>query len=193
MENKNKVLLTVIGALTFIAVLVGATFAYFSATSTTNSVNVTTSNLNLNVEANGAATHVTNIKPTTWDDETLANNDDNVDIAKIPFKVTGTSSVQGTYTVNLKTSIALNDSLTGGDVSDIKYRLFDSEGEEIGTEGSFAASTDVNILEDITIDGSGAILDEYVLYVYISDNSAEQNKLQDIDFTISLGGSAQQL
>ncbi len=193
MENKNKVLLTVIGALTFIAVLVGATFAYFSATSTTNSVNVTTSNLNLNVEANGSATHVTNIKPTTWDDETLANNDTNADIAKIPFKVTGTSSVQGTYTVNLKTSIALNDSLTGGDVSDIKYRLFDSEGEEIGTEGSFAASTDVNILEDITIDGSGAILDEYVLYVYISDNSAEQNKLQDVDFTISLGGSAQQL
>lgn len=193
MENKNKILLTVIGALTFVAVLVGTTFAYFSATSTTNSVNVTTSNLNLNVEADGAATHVTNIKPTTWDGATLANNDDNVDIAKIPFKVTGTSSVQGTYTVNLKTSIALNDSLTGGDVSDIKYRLFDSEGEEIGTEGSFAASTDVNILEDITIDGSGAILDEYVLYVYISDNSAEQNKLQDVDFTISLGGSAQQL
>lgn len=193
MENKNKILLTVIGALTFVAVLVGTTFAYFSATSTTNSVNVTTSNLNLNVEADGAATHVTNIKPTTWDSETLANNDDNVDIAKIPFRVTGTSSVQGTYNVNLKTSIALNDSLTGGDVSDIKYRLFDSEGEEIGTEGSFAASTDVDILENISIAGTGDILDEYVLYVYIEDSSAEQNKLQDVDFTISLGGSAQQL
>lgn len=191
MENKNsKVLLTVIGVLTFLAALIGATFAYFSATSTTNEVKVTTSNLNLNVEANGAATHVTNIKPTTWNADT---KDTNPDVAKIPFKVTGTSSVAGTYTVNLKTNIVLNNELNGGSESDIKYRLFDSSGTEIGTEGSFQATTDVDILEDIAITANSTILDEYTLYVYIENNTeAEQNKLQDIDFTISLGGSAQQ-
>jgi predicted ribosomally synthesized peptide with SipW-like signal peptide len=201
-ERKNKVLLTVIGVLTFIAALVGATFAYFSATSTTKEpVKVTTSNLNLSVNADGEALHVTNIKPTTWNDTALTS-DDNPDIVKIPFTVEGTSNVAGTYLVNMKTSIALNttEGLTGGEVSDIKYRIYKrtdtTVGAQVGDEGSFAAATDVNIISNVTFDGTtngGAIADEYVMFVYIANNTNEQqDQLQAVDFTISLGGSASQ-
>ena len=206
MERENgrgKIALTVIGAATLLIALAGATFAYFSATSTTTTQTITTSSLNLTVAADGEATHVSGIKPTTWVSTTDAET--NNDIAIIPFKVTGSSSTNGTYTVNLSTNIVLNSGtvveqqdgeavpLTGGDVSDIKYRLFTKEGTEIGSEKSFSATTNEDIVTNGTITADVPLNDEYILYVYIeNDESNPQNKLQGIDFTITLGGSASQ-
>ena len=79
-NGKGKIALTVIGAATLLTALVGATFAYFSATSTTTTQTVTTANLNLSITADGDATHVTNIKPTTWSD-TMSDNTTNADIS----------------------------------------------------------------------------------------------------------------
>lgn len=201
-ENvKGKIALTVIGVATLLTALVGATFAYFSATSTTTAQTVTTANLNLSITADGAATHVTNIKPTTWSD-TMSDNTTNADIARIPFKVTGTSSTNGKYTVNMQTSIALNNgtvveqeggeavALNGGEISDIKYRLYKKDGTAVGNEQSFAATTDVDIVTNAAITANVALTDEYILYVYINNTGKAQNKLQGIDFTITLGGSA---
>ena len=36
------------------------------------------------------------------------------------------------------------------------------------------------------------LIDTYVLYVYVKDSGDDQNKLQDIDFTITLNGKATQ-
>lgn len=196
-ENmKGKIALTVIGAATLLVALAGATFAYFSATSVTEERTVTTSNLNLNVAINGSSAHVTNIKPTTWTSLDAAAT--NADISKIPFKVTGESSTNGTYVVNMQTSIALNPgtdadgkALVGGEVGDIKYRLYKGDQEVIG-ETAFTASTNVDIVTNGAITAGTALNDEYMLYVYIKDNSGDQNKLQAIDFTITLGGSASQ-
>ena len=206
MERENgrgRIALTVIGAATLLIALAGATFAYFSATSTTTTQTITTSSLNLTVAADGEATHVSGIKPTTWVSNTDAKT--NNDIAIIPFKVTGSSSTDGTYTVNLSTNIVLNSGtvveeqgqagvpLTGGDVSDIKYRLFTKEGTELGSEKSFSATTNEDIVTNGTITADVPLNDEYILYVYIeNDESNPQNKLQGIDFTITLGGSASQ-
>jgi len=202
-ERNNKVLLTVVGVLTLIASLVGATFAFFSATSTTETpVNITTSNLNLSVNADGEALKVSGIKPTTWNDdvlEDLANVGTegyvaNPDIAVIPFVVEGTSNLPGTYVVNMTTSFV--STLTTDDVSDIKYRIYERNdttvGNQVGTEGSFAAPTDADILTNVSFT-AGDITDEYVMFVYIeNDTQNDQNKLQEVDFTISLGGSATQ-
>ncbi len=202
-ENmKGKIALTVIGAATLLVALAGATFAYFSATSTTETKTITTSNLNLTVAANGDATHVSNIKPTAW--TSAADTATNEDIAVIPFKVTGTSSTNGTYVINMQTDITLNAGtvvetqggeaveLSGGSVSDVKYRLY-KDGQEIIGETAFSASTNVDIVTNGTITADVALNDEYVLYVYIlNDEENPQNKLQGIDFTITLGGSAAQ-
>jgi len=202
-DMKGRVTLTVIGAATLLVALAGATFAYFSATSTTTTQQVTTSNLNLNVAANGDATHVTNIKPTTWDESVMENNISNEDVVQIPFKVTGTSSIDGTYAVDLETVISLNAGtvvenqggeaveLKGGDVSDIKYRLYDGDEEIIG-ETAFEATTKHQILKDKPIIANQQLIDTYVLYVYVKDSGDDQNKLQDIDFTITLNGKATQ-
>lgn len=201
-ENmKGKIALTVIGAATLLVALAGATFAYFSATSTTETKTITTSNLNLTVAANGAATHVSNIKPTTFTSASDAESND--DIAIIPFKVTGTSSTNGTYVVNMQTNIALNNGtvvetqggeaveLKGGEVADVKYRLYKNGAEIIG-ETAFEVTTNEDIVTNGIITANEALDDEYVLYVYIKDSNKDQNKLQGIDFTITLGGSAVQ-
>lgn len=200
-NTKGKIALTVIGAATLLVALAGATFAYFSATSTTETKTITTSNLNLTVAANGAATHVSNIKPTKWTSvDAVASNED---IAVIPFKVTGTSSTNGTYVVNMQTDITLNPStvvetqggqavgLKGGEVADVKYRLY-KNGKEIIGETAFEAATNKDIVTNGVITANNALNDEYVLYVYIKDNDSDQNKLQGINFTITLGGSAVQ-
>ena len=201
-NRKSRIVLTVVGAATLLTALVGATFAWFSATSTTATQQVTTSSLNLTVAANGDATHVSEIKPTAWS-ATMSENESNADIAKIPFKVTGTSSTNGTYTINMQTGITLNAgtvveeqgkdpvALTGGSAADIKYRLY-KDGAQVGVEGSFSETTNVNIVTDGAITADVALNDEYVLYVYIQNKDEAQNKLQNVDFTITLGGSATQ-
>jgi len=203
-ENmKGKITLTVIGAATLLVTLAGATFAYFSATSTTTEQTVTTQKLNLNVAADGNATHVTNIKPTTWNATDMSENIGNEDIVQIPFKVTGISSVDGTYKVNLQTAIDLSsekvvvnqgqeaEALNGGVVGDVKYRLYDGDRELIG-ETAFEASTNHVILENMPITAEQQLLDTYVLYVYVKDSGSDQNLLQGIDFTITLAGIATQ-
>ena len=211
-ENmKGKIALTVIGAATLLAALAGATFAYFSATSTTATREITTANLNLKVAIDGEAAKIENIKPTKWTSATAAAS--NADIAVIPFTVSGDSSTNGAYTINMQTSVTLNDGtvveqqpadgdeavqvpLKGGEISDIKYRLFDSTGAELITETAFDAdengAINVDIITNGTITANETLDDSYTLYVYIKDSDGDQNKLQDIDFTITLGGSASQ-
>lgn len=207
-NRKGKIALTVIGAATLLVAMTGATFAYFSATSKTTTQTVTTSSLNLTVSYNGEDSNVKNIKPTTWaadaEGKVAEANTTNKDIIKFPFKVTGESSSAGTYKVNLQTSIALNNgtvveeqgqdpvSLTGGEISDIKYRLYKADGTPVGAEQSFAETTNTDIISNGAITANVALDDQYVLYIYISKTEQPQNKLQGINFTVTLGGSASQ-
>lgn len=198
-DMKGKIVLTVIGAATLLVALAGATFAYFSASDQATAQTVTTSNMNLNVAITDASVaNIKNIKPTTWTDDFASNKD----ITAIPFVVSGTSSADGVYNVNMQTAINLKTTqqapdgstvnLTGGNVSDIKYRLY-KDGAPVGEEGSFAATTNVDIVTNGQITANSALSDSYVLYVYIkNDTKTEQNQLQEVEFTITLGGSATQ-
>lgn len=191
-DSKNKVLLTVVIAITLLVALVGATFAYFSATSTSAEQTVTTSSMNLLVSVQGS-THITDIAPTTFDYATV---NDNKNVAKIPFTVTGSSSQAGTYTINLNNNIQLKDTLadgtalTGGKLSDLKYQLYTADGQQVLGETDYTtASFDLISNHSIV---AGDIDDSYVLYVYIKEATEDQNKFQQNDFTITLSGSAKQ-
>ena len=76
--------------------------------------------------------------------------------------------------------------------------MYKADGSEVLGEQSFAATTNVDIITNgsITIpEGATTVSlnDEYILYVYIKNNPGKaQNKLQEVNFTISLGGSASQ-
>ena len=94
--NGNKALLLVIGAATFITAMVGATFAYFSATSTSAEKTVTTATSNLVVTATNNS--VKNIRPTTWNE---TNKDTDTEIVKMTVSVDGTSTASGRYSLTM--------------------------------------------------------------------------------------------
>ena len=132
-KNNNKVVLTIIGLAILVVATIGATFAYFSATSKTVNQNVTTGELK--VATTSTVANNTNLKPT----DVMDNNDSNADIAKITLSVdtTGTSITTGTYDIQLTTTgIELKDQidsssteggkidLVGGKLEDVKWALY---------------------------------------------------------------------
>ena len=188
LDDRTKKILTILWAITLIVALIGATFGYFSATDKTDPQIITTQNLGVSLTIEGA-TNVDNIKPTTWDTN-LANNDTNEDIVKIPFKIKSTSRVNGTYTINMSTNITENALLNGGSASDIKYKLY-KDNTEIKT-GSFTTGDFNEEIANGTISKDSDLNDEYMLYIYIENKDETQNKLQNIQFSITLSGNASQ-
>lgn len=219
MENKsNKILLTVIGAATLLVALVGATFAYFSATSESKDQTITTgsSSITLTAEHNKVA----NIKPTTFnktkadadaeankdltDDDTLVNTSD---VVRIKLNVSSDGNTKGTYDVTMKEpifSLNADATKTGGAISDIKYALYEeNDGEMSLVDGyavtgnsikSFTGSTDADnitntdLLTNVSYDG--AFSRTYYLYVWIENKNAKQDKLQDISFNLDFAADA---
>ena len=190
MEQRDKTILTILGALTLLVALLGATFAYFSATSQSEPQIITTSSLSLNVSIKGE-THIENIKPTTWTSKAAAES--NSDIAKIPFYVTANAGVKATYDIKMGANVPSNSLLTGGSASDIKYKLFKNGENTIVKEGNLNSNFSDNIVVASPIEEGKILNDEYILYIYIENKNVEQNSLQDIDISISLTGTADQV
>ena len=218
--NKHKVLLTVIGAGTLLIALAGATFAYFSATSTTVEREITTSSMDLQVTADTGTTHIENIKPTTWDASDMSKNVGNSDIAKVAFKVTSSSTTAGTYSIDMTAPrLALNSgtvveqengqavALTGGSLDQVMYKVYKVNGStytavdgaagELSSladagDGNYATTvTPIQIIKNAPI--SSTLNDQYVIFVYIeNDEEHPQNKLQGLNFDITVEGSASQ-
>lgn len=190
MDKKNKTILTVLSVLTLLVALLGATFAYYSATSKSEPQIITTSSLSLSINIDGSI-NVDNIKPTNW--VSLASAQTNKDITRIPFTVSSPAGVKAVYSVNMDTVIPSNSELTGGDASDIKYKLF-KDGETTPLkEGSFSSNFNEQIITNSEIALNTPLNDKYVLYVYIENENAEQNTLQNISFSINLTGRADQV
>lgn len=188
-DNKTKRILTILWIITLFVAIIGATFGYFSATSKTDPQIITTQSLSVSLSIEGSS-NVDNIKPTTWDATTMANNESNDDIVKIPFKAISSSRINGTYAVNMSTNITENNLLNGGSASDIKYKLY-KDNVEIKS-GNFNTG-DFNVeIANGTISKDSDLNDNYKLYVYIENKDEKQNKLQDIEFSITLSGSANQ-
>ena len=190
MDNKNKTTLTVLAILTLLVALFGATFAYFSATSKSKPQVITTSSLSISVTLKNS-THIANIKPTTW--TSLVAAESNEDISKIPFTVTAPAGVKAVYSIKMETTIPTNTTLTGGDPTDFKYKLFKVGESTPIKEGSLSSNFSENIITNAPINKDVILNDEYILYVYIENKQELQNSLQNINFSIKLLGNADQV
>ncbi len=188
-RNANKVLLTVIAIAVLIVATVGATFAYFSATGGTVTQNVKTGELK--VSATSTVADNVSIKPTTWVDAETADED--ADIAKVGLTVVtdGTTITTGKYDIKLTTTGLTADDLDttkeGGSLADVKWALYDAEGE-VNT-GDFTSGNLTN--EVINVDKIsipvGTNTDTYTLYIWIEDTtSAKQDQLQGLNITAKL-------
>lgn len=188
-RNGNKVLLTVIAIAVLIVATVGATFAYFSATGGTVTQNVKTGELK--VSATSTVADNVSIKPTTW--TSAADADEDADIAKVGLTVVtdGTTITTGKYDIKLTTTGLTADDLDttkeGGSLADVKWALYDAEGEV--NSGNFTAGNLINEVINVNKISipAGNNTDTYTLYIWIEDTTtAKQDQLQGLDITAKL-------
>lgn len=190
MENKNNVLLTVIGVATLLVVLVGASFAYFTATGTVTAEDVSTGELKITSAL--AATSQKDIKPTTFSTSTA---DSNVDVAKFTFTVngTGTTVTGATYKIQLLgATTGVGEVADKGTATDVEYALY----KGTAADGTMVSTGSFDTINSATIVGSDYALaastaDTYTLYVYIKETNSNQDNLQKVTISATMNALAQ--
>ena len=192
-KNSNSILLTVIGVATLLVALIGATFAYFTASSTSSNQNVEAGKLTISTVL--GATSQNNIIPTTWDNSTMANNLSNDNIAKFTYTVdsTGTTVRGSVYDLKLTgavTTTTVNNGVTsqGGDESEVLFKLV--KDSSVVAQGNYSEiKAGKNILTGQTIPVNGASV-EYTLCVYIEESGENQDKLQGATVSATMDANA---
>jgi len=200
-DQKKNYTITIIGIVTLVIATIGSTFAYFSSVSNTTAQSVKTGQLKL--DATSSKLNAESIRPTTWS-SVIANNVANRDIAQIMLSVNtfGTTVDNATYDIYLTTSeISLNsdNGLEGGSLSDIKWKLVNSNNEIINSgdfsNGGYTKETKITS-NPITVEGnveSGeASTQTYILFIYIEDSGEEQDQLQDLTISATMSAKAGQ-
>ena len=198
MENrKSNILLTVIGVATLLVALVGASFAYFSATSSEISQKVKTGALKISV----ATTEINQapIKPVkTSEIDTMTKKLAHADVVKLPIEVNTTgTTIESEYTMYLTTSgINAVDAVAedlGGSKEDIKWELVrDGETNPILTGDFKAGDATKTALHAgrlaVPSQGEGENktyggVENYTLLIYIEDSANVQDRLQGLNIT----------
>ena len=193
-KNSNSIVLTVIGVATLLVALVGATFAYFSASSTSDPESVQSGHLTISSSLDEADEK--DIVPTEWS-ETMSENDDNINIAKFQYTVNGSGTtvrdavydvkLTGTVSLASKVENGVTASDQGGEESDVLYKLV--SGESVVAEGNYSQiKTGKQILTGKTLNISGN--DTYTLYVFIDETNTNQDKLQGANVSATMEATA---
>ena len=193
-DNKNNILLTVLGVCTLLVAVVGASFAFFSAQSTAPVQNVKTGKLQITSSLSKPEEAEYSIKPTNFAAATAKDNDD---VAKLTFTVdgTGTTVDDATYSIHLTGTATLGagGEGAGGAVKDVEYALFKGDSNSISGDpvasGDFSQiSGDTVIKTDLPLSASS---ETYTLCVYIKETSSNQDKLQSRSITATMWATAQ--
>ncbi len=198
-NSGNKILLAVIGATTFLTAMVGATFAYFSATHTSEKQEITTATASLNVTTTN--NNVKDIRPIVWND-VEKEKDTNKEVVKIEVIVTGNSTADGQYSLYLnEPEITLNEINVSdnddGSVDDFKWSAYTKEGTKLKDPTSFTGKKTKEGSTGVLIPNSEhnsytkkynanvPINDTYYIYVWAENSAKEQNKLQGVNFNVT--------
>ena len=205
-NNKNNVLLTVIGVCTLLVALVGASFAYFTATSTpTADQNVQTGELK--IAASLSRDLSTLIKPTNY---TQATAETNNDVAKLTLSVdgTGTTVTDAKYYMTMVGSVlksngdAIDTTEGKGTINEIKWVLLDTTTAEIANAsviasgdystmsadlpGMLVKNADSAYLAELT----GTTAHNYTLLIYIEETGKNQDNLSNVKISASMTAKA---
>ena len=194
MENNGKgIFYGVIGVATLIVAIIGATFAYFTASATNDTTiqgNAATVGLNLTVEkvSNGDKGLVPQLESTLSSamkgvDATANSGDDscvdaNGNTVCQVYKVT----VGNTGTAEAK----LNGTLTldGAGLTNLKWSIVDNWTDNPTAQG---AKSDNKLAENVTISGSGS--EEYYVVIWINETSSAQGDTGNFTGTVSFNAA----
>ncbi len=189
-NNKKKIIYSSLIVIIILLIISGITYAWFSARGETESQQITTAKVDLVVEVNPDATHIKDIKPTTWSED-IEENNNNTDIVQIPINVINNSTIDVKYNLKLATeNLSLNDNveLPGGSLSDIKYVLYRLDGENRkAKKGNFENLSEEQFIMKVKHINKDET-HHYVLYVYIEETDGIQNSLQGLNFNIIVNG-----
>ncbi len=210
-KRRNSILLAIIGAATLLVAMIGATFAYFSATHTVTQKNITTGELKIQVQSKEITQE--NIVPTTFDGSTLTKTaiDADKNIVQLPFTVTTTgTSIDAYYNIYLTTTsngklegLVTEDVQDNGVPSDLNWLLVkkDSENAETytvadakGSGGTFGGDMLNHKLntDPIKITASEGKDEYYILLIWIKENNEPQNNLQELTLNATVKVEANQ-
>ena len=187
--NRN-IIFSVVAVLLLVIVVAGATYAYFSATASTDVQTVTTGSLTMGF-TNGDIVRADGLAP-------IADSEIKTKAAELDFSVTNTGTEHMNLTISL-TDIVIPDALK--DV-DFRWGLYNKDtgvGLSFGIFKDIGTATSMVIYRDTIID---AVLDEnepditnnYTLRVWIHDDGALQNYMQGQTFSakVTVDGEAVQ-
>ena len=203
MENKrNNTILTFVAVATLLVAVVGASFAYFSATGTGDTQNVASGELKVAVTS-GSVTGAS-IKPVADTVTSVADLYASSDVVKLPVNVTTTgTTVAADYDISMTwagVELDTEGGKTGGSLADIKWMLIsgtDGSGTKID-EGDLSAGNGsmklTSARRDVTVQASAstAQVDEYTVLVYITDTGAVQDQLQGLSISATASVEAKQ-
>ena len=182
MEEKainKKITIGIIALILVVLAIVGATYAYFSTTHSTDEHTVTTGKLSMGF-SEGDILNATGLVP-------IEDSEIKTKAMELPFSVTNTGSEHMKLTIEL-TNIVMDDELKD---TDFRWGIYNEDtnvGLSFGTFKNIGSSTSVTLLRDVIID---AVLDEeldditknYILRVWIHNDGAEQNSMQEKSLT----------
>ena len=189
MENNNGkgIFYGVIGVATLVVAIIGATFAYFTATATNDNTiagNAATVGLNLAVEkvttaATGDLIPLDQVDPTGEAQLPLALQatqscvDDNGNTVCQVYKITVTNN--GSSTAVLSGTLTI----TGASFQNLKWTTLDNA--TTYTDGTINPISTTELEDSVSINGSGS--QEYFIAIWIEETGAEQNTTDTGSFT----------
>ena len=197
MENNGKgIFYGVIGVATLIVAIIGATFAYFTATANNTSMiqgNAATVSLGLSVTkiSNGNKGLVPQLEGTlsaamkgkdntanSGNDMCIDGNDNTVcQVYKITVNNTGTGDAK------LKGTLDLNK----GSITNLKWALVDGETLESAPALDGSAKLDNVIVESLTLSGSGT--EDYYVIIWIDETGASQGDTGSFTGTVTFNNA----
>lgn len=160
---KKKITLTIVGIIVFVLILIGTSFAVFSAVSNTEEQTITSGNLSIDFET-GQILRTTDIFP-------IKDSEIETKATELNFSVANTGDIVGyfdIYITDIEIPTALKD-------LNFKWRLI--EGNNIINEGNFLELNEIGLLKrSIKIESNET--KEYKILVWLKDNNEEQNYMQ---------------
>ena len=193
MENNGKgIFYGVIGVATLIVAIIGATFAYFTATASNNTTiagNAASVGLTLSVEkvSHGDKGLVPQLETAlsaamkgvdgagTGSDSCIDGNGNTVcQVYKITVGNTGTAEAKLTGTLDL----------TKGSITNLKWATVTGWGSEPAAQG---AKADNKLVENVTISGSGS--QEYYVVIWIQETNDAQEDTGGFSGTVAFNAA----
>ena len=182
MENEKKInkkiVYSIVAIFIIIGIIVGATYAYFSARSNTERQTVTTAKMSLDITPKDAEIIGKDLMPIT--EAQISSK-----AAKKTFTVTSENNVDIAVNMGIEVE-SITENLA---VADFKWEIYegtDNSGTKVGYGTFYGAKANDTISTNSAIFAAPGESKTYTMYVYILETGKDQNSMQSGSFNFKI-------